>query len=120
VSGLGRTRLAKSVHDAGWCSFVAMLGYQARLYGRTFAKVGRFEPTSQTCSARGANDGPQPLSVPEWAGTACGTRHDRDVNAARNIAALACREAQNARGEAIRPSRAVAGPGEAGTHGGAA
>ena len=120
VSGLGRTRLAKSVHDAGWSGFVAMLEYKARLYGRTFAKVGRFEPTSQTCSACGANNGPKPLSVREWACAACGTRHDRDVNAARNIAALGRREAQNACGGTVRPSRAVAGPGETGTLRGAA
>jgi putative transposase len=120
VSGLGRTRLAKSVHDAGWSAFVAMLEYKAQLYGRTFAKVGRFEPTSQTCSACGANHGPKPLSVREWACPACGTWHDRDVNAARNIAALGRREAQNACGEAVRPSRAMAGPSETGTHRGAA
>jgi IS605 OrfB family transposase len=120
VSGLGRTRLAKSVHDAGWSGFVAMLEYKARLYGRTFAKVGRFEPTSQRCSACGANDGPKPLSVREWACAACGTRHDRDVNAARNIAALGRREAQNACGGTVRPSRAVACPGETGTLRGAA
>ena len=53
VHGLGRTRLAKSVHDAGWSSFVAMLEYKARLYGRGFHRIGRFTPTSQTCSACG-------------------------------------------------------------------
>jgi IS605 OrfB family transposase len=47
VSGLGRTRLAKSVHDAGWSAFTGMLEYEARLYGREFRRTGRFEPTSQ-------------------------------------------------------------------------
>ena len=55
--------------------------------GRTFARIGRFEPTSQVCSACGVKDGPKPLSVREWACAACGTVHDRDVNAARNILA---------------------------------
>ena len=50
VKGLARTRLAKSVHDAGWAAFVAMLEYKARLYGREFHRIGRFEPTSQVCS----------------------------------------------------------------------
>ena len=51
VKGLARTRLAKSVHDAGWSAFVNMLEYKARLYGRDFQRTGRFEPTSQVCSA---------------------------------------------------------------------
>ncbi|WP_030936502.1 zinc ribbon domain-containing protein, partial [Streptomyces sp. NRRL B-24720] len=49
VKGLARTRLAKSVHDAGWSAFVAMLEYKAARYGRTFVRIGRFEPTSQVC-----------------------------------------------------------------------
>ena len=42
VKGLARTRMAKSVHDAGWSGFVAMLEYKARLYGRAFYQIGRF------------------------------------------------------------------------------
>jgi putative transposase len=87
VKGLARTRLAKSVHDAGWSQFTAMLEYKARLYGRHFARIGRFEPTSQACSACGVKDGPKPLHVREWTCQGCGTVHDRDVNAAKNILA---------------------------------
>lgn len=87
VKGLARTRLAKSVHDAGWSAFIEMLEYKAARYGRQFRKVGRFEPTSQVCSACGTKDGPKPLHVREWQCPACATVHDRDVNAARNIAA---------------------------------
>jgi putative transposase len=112
VSGLGRTRLAKSVHDAGWSAFTAMLEYKAGKHGRTFARIGRFEPTSQTCSACGAKDGPKPLSIRAWTCAACGTVHDRDVNAALNIAALGRREAQNVCGGTVRPGLAPAGPGE--------
>jgi putative transposase len=97
VRGLARTRLAKSVHDAGWSAFTAMLEYKAALYGREFRRIGRWEPTSQVCSACGVKDGPKPLSVREWQCKACGAVHDRDVNAARNIAALGRREALNAR-----------------------
>jgi putative transposase len=63
VRGLARTHLAKSVHDAGWSAFVSMLEYKARLYGREFHRIGRFEPTSRICSACGVNDGPKPLHV---------------------------------------------------------
>ncbi len=120
VAGLGRTRLAKSVHDAGWSAFIAMLEYKARKHGRTFARVGRFEPTSQVCSACGIKDGPKPLSLRAWTCAACGTVHDRDVNAARNILALGRRERLNACGGTVRPGLALAGPGETGTRRGAA
>lgn len=85
VKGLARTRLAKSVHDAGWSQFAAMLEYKAARYGRTFARVDRFFPSSQLCSACGFKDGPKPLSVREWTCGGCETTHDRDINAARNI-----------------------------------
>jgi putative transposase len=112
--------VAKSVHDAGWSAFTSMLEYKARRHGRTFGRVGRFEPTSQVCSACGAKDGPKPLPVREWTCAACGTVHDRDVNAARNIAALGHREALNACGDGVRPSLAVAAVSETGTLRGAA
>ncbi|WP_225805640.1 RNA-guided endonuclease TnpB family protein, partial [Streptomyces sp. NK15101] len=89
VKGLARARLAKSVHDAGWASFVAMLEYKAALYGRTFIRIGRFEPTSQVCCVCGAKDGPKPLHVRIWECRGCGTVLDRDVNAAINIARAA-------------------------------
>jgi putative transposase len=89
VTGLARTRLAKSVHDAGWSSFVNMLEYKARLYGRQFHRISRFEPTSQTCSACGAKDGAKPLQVRSWQCRGCGVWLDRDINAAVNVAKAA-------------------------------
>ena len=120
VAGLGRTRLAKSVHDAGWSAFVAMVEYKAARYGRTFARTGRFEPTSQLCSACGVRDGPKPLSVRTWTCAACGTVHDRDVNAARNVLALGRRESLNACRGSVRPGETPAAAGETGSHRGAA
>jgi putative transposase len=120
VSGLARTRLAKSVHDAGWGQLLRLLAEKAQHYGRGFYRVGRFVPTSQICSACGASGGPKPLSVRSWTCTACGVVHDRDVNAARNILAAGRAERLNACGGDVRPSPAVAVPGEAGTHRGAA
>jgi putative transposase len=72
ITGLGRTRLAKSVHDAGWGTFVSMLEYKAARHGRTFIRIGRFEPTSQVCSTCGMADGPKPLSAREWTCEGCG------------------------------------------------
>jgi putative transposase len=83
--GLARTRLAKSVHDAGWAQFVNMLEYKAFAYGRTFAKIDRSYPSSQVCSACAFRDGPKPLHVRAWTCRGCGTTLDRDHNAARNV-----------------------------------
>ncbi|MET7380479.1 RNA-guided endonuclease TnpB family protein [Streptomyces sp. NPDC005526] len=116
VGGLARTRLAKSVHDAGWSQFVGMLEYKAQRYGRTFVKVGRFEPTSQMCSTCGHQDGPKPLHVREWTCTACGTRHDRDHNAAKNVKSAAGL-AVTACGAPVRPGPVLAQRAEAGSHG---
>jgi putative transposase len=115
VAGLGRTRLARSVHDAGWSAFTSMLEYKARRHGRTFGRAGRWEPTSQVCSACGMKDGPKPLSVREWTCRACGTVHDRDVNAARNIVTAGRAGTLNACGGTVRPGLAPAGPCETGT-----
>lgn len=86
VSGLARTRLARSVHDAGWSTFAAMIEYKARRHGRTFARIDRWFPSTRACSVCGAIGEKKPLHVREWT-CGCGTTHDRDVNAARNILA---------------------------------
>ncbi|MDI3421435.1 RNA-guided endonuclease InsQ/TnpB family protein [Streptomyces luteolus] len=116
VNGLARTRLAKSVHDAGWAQFVAMLVYKAERYGRTLIKIGRFEPTSQTCSHCGHVDGPKPLHVRVWTCPACGTVLDRDTNSARNVK-RAAGLAASACGAPIRPEPLLAQCNEAGSHG---
>lgn len=115
VKGLARTRLAKSVHDAGWSAFVTMLEYKAARYGRTFIRIGRFEPTSQVCSQCGVKDGPKPLHVRVWTCSACGAVLDRDINAAVNVA-KAAGLAVSARGAQVRPGLLPAPRGEAGTH----
>nr|WP_203625831.1 RNA-guided endonuclease TnpB family protein [Streptomyces sp. SID9913] len=115
VKGLARTRLAKSVHDAGWSAFVSMLEYKAARYGRTFVKIGRFEPTSQVCSRCGVKDGPKPLHVRVWTCGACGAVLDRDVNAAVNVA-KAAGLAVTACGAQVRPGLVPAPRSEAGTH----
>jgi putative transposase len=116
VAGLARTKLAKSVHDAGWSSFLSMLQYKAERYGRTLVKIGRFEPTSQACSTCGVKDGPKPLDVREWTCAACGTVHDRDHNAAINVK-TAAGLAVSACGAPVRPGAIPAQREETGSHG---
>jgi len=115
VNGLARTRLARSVHDAGWSAFVRMLKYKARLYGRMFCRIGRFEPTSQVCSACGVKDGPKPLHIRTWQCQRCGAWLDAAVNVAKaaGLAVSAC-------GAQVRPGVIPAQRGEAGTHPGTA
>jgi len=121
VAGLARTRLAKSVHDAGWATFIRRLEHKGAQHGRQVIKISRWEPTSQTCSRCGHRDGPQPLSRRAWLCKMCGMIHDRDANAARNIlVAAGLAETQNACGGYGSPGATLAVAGEAGTHRGAA
>ncbi|MCP3783009.1 transposase [Micromonospora sp. A3M-1-15] len=115
VVGLGRTRLAKSVHDAGWASFVGMLEYKAARYGRTFARVDRFFPSTRRCSECGRINDKLPLTVRSWE-CSCGAAHDRDVNAAINVLAAGRADNSNDRGAQVRPPAMVAPRGEAVIH----
>ncbi|MER7960244.1 RNA-guided endonuclease TnpB family protein [Streptomyces sp. NPDC096030] len=115
VQGLARTRMAKSVHDAGWAVFLAMLEYKAALHGRSFHRIGRFEPTSQVCSQCGVKDGPKPLHVRVWDCGSCGAVLDRDINAAVNVA-NAAGLAVSACGARVRPGLVPAQREETGTH----
>jgi putative transposase len=120
VAGLARTRLGKSVHDAGWATFVRLLEAKAAQHGRRVVKIGRWEPSSQLCSACRHQGGPKPLQVRVWSCPGCGTTHDRDGNAARNIlVAAGLAETQNACGAGVRPSVMTAVGDEAGTRPGA-
>ncbi|MDZ5447056.1 transposase [Micromonospora sp. 4G57] len=115
VVGLSRTRLAKSVHDAGWASFTAMLEYKAARYGRTFGRVDRFFPSTRMCADCGRINAKLPLSVRSWT-CPCGAVHDRDVNAAINVLAAGRAERLNACGAQVRPAFVPAPRREAGIH----
>ncbi|WP_189043661.1 RNA-guided endonuclease InsQ/TnpB family protein [Micromonospora sonchi] len=114
VVGLGRTRLAKSVHDAGWASFTRMLQYKAARYGRVFARVDRYYPSTRMCSDCRRTNNKMTLNVREWY-CPCGSHHDRDINAAINIKAAGQADF-NARGAHVRPTLVPAARKEAGTH----
>ncbi|MEW2441942.1 RNA-guided endonuclease TnpB family protein [Micromonospora marina] len=115
VVGLGRTRLAKSVHDAGWASFTAMLEYRAARYGRIFGRVNRFFPSTRMCSDCGRINEKMMLNVRAW-DCPCGAAHDRDVNAAINVLAAGQADNSNDRGAQVRPGLVPAPRSEAVTH----
>lgn len=86
VSGLVKNhKLARAISDAGWYSFKALLEAKCQKHGRQFAVTNRWLPTSQKCSACGKSGGRKELDIRDWQCLYCGTFHDRDVNAARNI-----------------------------------
>ena len=80
-------RLAKAIADCGWGTFRAMLEYKAARYGRQLIVIDRWYPSSKTCSACGHLLAELSLGTRAWQCPSCGTRHDRDVNAAQNILA---------------------------------
>ncbi len=88
VAGMVRNRsLAKSISDCGWGTFRQMLEYKAARAGRHLTVVDRWYPSSKTCSVCGHLLASLSLSTRTWQCPSCGTRHDRDINAAKNILA---------------------------------
>ena len=96
--------LARAISDASWAELRRQLEYKADWYGRTVIAVDRYYPSSKTCSACGVITAKMPLNIREWTCAACGTRHDRDVNAAKVIRAEGL--SVQACGDGVRPSRA--------------
>jgi len=102
VKNMVRNRsLAKAISDCGWGTFRRMIEYKAARAGRHLIVIGRWYPSSKTCSSCGHLLAELALSTRTWQCPSCGTRHDRDVNAAKNI--LAAGLAVSACGAGIRP-----------------
>jgi putative transposase len=80
--------LAQAISDAGWSTFVTMLEYKADWYGKNIIRIGRFAPSSKTCSC-GVINKDLKLSDRVWTCKSCGTTHDRDILAACNIKSFA-------------------------------
>ena len=77
--------LARAISDMGWSEFRTMLEYKAQWQGKNISVIGRFEPSSKTCSCCGYINKELTLADREWTCVKCNTKHDRDVNAANNI-----------------------------------
>lgn len=90
VAGMGKNHcLAGAIADVGMGEFRRQIEYKAAWNGRQVVVVDRWFPSSKTCSACGSYQAKMPLSVRDWTCPDCGTRHDRDVNAAKNIRSFA-------------------------------
>ena len=109
VSGMVRNRsLAKSISDVGWGEFRSMLAYKTEQSGKRLAVIDRWYPSTKTCSACGHLLATISLGTRFWTCPDCGTRHDRDINAAKNIlVAAGLAETQNACGADVRPAGAT-------------
>ncbi|WP_211250457.1 RNA-guided endonuclease InsQ/TnpB family protein [Simplicispira psychrophila] len=89
AAGLAKTKMAKSVLDAGWCAFRTMLKYKCDNAAVWFDEINESYCTQEccVCHARTGPKGLADLAVREWSCSACGAQHDRDTNAAKNILA---------------------------------
>ena len=86
IKGMTKNRkLAMHIQDLGWNSFTVKLGYKLADRAGTLVKIGRFYPSSKTCSCCGHKLEALPLNVRSWDCPSCGSSHDRDTNAAINI-----------------------------------
>ena len=82
---LRNRKLAKSIADVSWSTFVTQLKYKAQWYGRKLVQIDQWYPSSQLCSECGYHDGKKPLEVRQWTCPQCHIPHDRDINASKNI-----------------------------------
>ena len=89
VKGMMKNRrLAKSIGDSGWSEFGRQLKYKCDWYGRKLTQIGRFEPSSKMCSNCNELNHELKLSDRTWVCSSCLVEHDRDINAAMNIAVI--------------------------------
>jgi putative transposase len=101
VVGMVRNRhLARAISGCGWGEFRRQLDYKCQRYGRRLVVIDRWYPSSKTCSACGHLLASLGLSTRHWSCPSCGARHDRDINAAKNILAAGRAVARGSPGDA--------------------
>jgi putative transposase len=101
VAGMVRNRhLARAISGCGWGEFRRQLAYKCQRYGCELVVIDRWYPSSKTCSACGHLLADLSLGTRHWTCPSCGTRHDRDINAAKNILAAGHAVARGSPGDA--------------------
>jgi putative transposase len=101
VPGMVRNRrLARAIAGCGWGEFRRQLAYKCQRHGRRLVVIDRWYPSSKTCSACGHQLAELSLSTRHWTCPSCGSRHDRDINAAQNILAAGRAVARGSPGDA--------------------
>ena len=96
-------KLALAISDSGWSELIRQLDYKCRWYGRNLVAIDRWFPSSKRCSSCGHIVDKMPLNIREWTCLECGSNHDRDVNASKNI--LAAGLAVAVCGATVRPEQ---------------
>ena len=94
-------KLSRAISEQGWYQFRSFLEYKCNWYGRELIVINQWYPSSKTCSSCGYIQTKMPLNIREWVCPDCGTKHDRDINAAKNI--LAVGTTVSACGDSVRP-----------------
>lgn len=75
----------RKINDLSFTSFVSKLSWLCAKYGKKFVQINKWEASSKTCSSCGYRAEEMPLNIRKWTCPECGTHHDRDINAAKNI-----------------------------------
>ena len=96
-------KLARAISDASWAEVTRQLEYKCQWYGRDCIKIDRWFPSSKRCSNCGHVMGKMPLNIRSWDCPECGSHHDRDINASKNI--LAAGLAVSVCGASVRPEQ---------------
>jgi IS605 OrfB family transposase len=102
-SGVKKNKLAQAISDVSLGEITRQLAYKCRWYGRNYIEIERWFPSSKRCSSCGHIVKKMPLNIREWDCSNCGTHHDRDINASRNI--LAAGLAVSVRVTTVRPEQ---------------
>lgn len=96
-------KLAQAISDVAWGELIRQLDYKCQWYGKELVKIDRFFPSSKRCGNCGHTVEKLPLNIRQWECPSCGSQHDRDLNASKNLeaaglAVLAC-------GASVRPEK---------------